>query len=619
MAVTVVKRPEGHKIIDQAVVADISDSGGDALITFPYHTLSDGDYVYIVSDIDEYNGFWYVTTITANTFKISEYDGADFVEYFQDLEIDYYKTQVHDWNSIFLPIVYKISNNRWPINGVDLVRTISSFSDDNGYTAITPSGPLKLSIQALEYVKISGSSDDDLNGVWQLVETVGGIVIDMPYDASNSLIGASIQYYYNNYQVKVKVYAGLPSGHPWEAKKPYEEVAELSLTPDENGVVMFSVAEYIKGKTRIENNTTIFTQPLNLDAFTAFYISATETFDDSDGYTIGTNTNQPFEDDDFEGYAITGKLPFKNTYSGDYADYVYTSGSPAMWLTNMTTLFAVDGLYFDISFIKNVVGSFVLRINKYVSDYLTTVEDITYADQGIGVYRVPLDIDSAYDQYCVQVLFDDGSTPGDPGWTPDVLPALSTWGAFGSANPDMVWTGGIANPFLSIATGLTPGETSQAFGPVGYDLEEGRTYQWQYSFFCETDLTNPLDSDSVTVKIQICDVFNVMVDEQTHTVVLFGGGSGLPVNGTWNVTIPAGAIILRVRIEYPGGSEDSGLVTIQSFVDQTEAIPPTPGTPLYVSGTEEICIDIIGVCDVPGGFTPTGRRLLEDGGFRLLE
>src|SRR5688572_31641348 len=117
--VTVVKNPTGHKIIDQAVNGEVTDSGGDALVTFPYHGLATGDFIYVVSDIEDYNGFWYVTSIDANSFKLSEYDGADFVGFEQELEIDYYQTNSHEWSSIFLPIIYKLSNDRWPTNTVD--------------------------------------------------------------------------------------------------------------------------------------------------------------------------------------------------------------------------------------------------------------------------------------------------------------------------------------------------------------------------------------------------------------------------------------------------------------------------------------------------------------------
>jgi len=104
MAVTVVKTPTGHKIIDQAIAGTIIDSLGDALVNFPYHSLVTGDTIYLTSDIDEYNGFWYVTAIDTDNFKISEYSTADFVEFYQEAEVDYYLTQDHEWNSIFLPI-----------------------------------------------------------------------------------------------------------------------------------------------------------------------------------------------------------------------------------------------------------------------------------------------------------------------------------------------------------------------------------------------------------------------------------------------------------------------------------------------------------------------------------
>jgi hypothetical protein len=445
MAVTVVKHPTGHKISPQEIAGAITNIGGDALITALYHGLGTGDFVYITSDIDEYNGFWYVTAIDTDTFKISEYATADFVEYFQDADIEYYLTLEHVWSSIFLPIVYKCNNTRWPTNSVDLERTISSFADDNGYTNLIASGNLKLSAAALEYVIISGSNVD---GVYQIVEVISSTeyVIDLPYDSTNTLTGATIQYYYNNYQVKVKVYGGLPVSHPWYAKKPYVEVAELSLTPDADGIVMFSVSDYIRSKVQIKNNLTLFSLPLNLDAFTVFYIATTETFDDSDGYTLTTNEVQDFEDDTFEGYAIAGKLPFKNVYSGDYADYIYTDSNPAAWLTSsLDRLVAVEDKYFDVSFIKNIVGDFTLTINKYVSDYLTTVETIHYEDQGIGVYRIPIEVDSVYDSFCISVA----NIAPDPVVIEDIL----TWGDAAGPYPGNWNYAVFGQPFTSVNGG----------------------------------------------------------------------------------------------------------------------------------------------------------------------
>ena len=244
--VSVVKTPQGHKIIDQAIDAFIGDASGDAVVVFDYHSLTTGDYVYITSDIDEYNGFWYVEVASYREFQLREHADADLVEYYQDADIEYYRTQPHDWSSIFLPIVYKITNNRWPLNTADTARTVSSSSDDNGFTELTLSGDLKAEgANMLEFIRITGASDEDLNNLWQIVEVISStsIVINLPYSVNNSFSGVLVQYYYNNYQVRVKVWAGLNALHPWTDKKPYEEMAELSLTPDENNEVMFSISD----------------------------------------------------------------------------------------------------------------------------------------------------------------------------------------------------------------------------------------------------------------------------------------------------------------------------------------------------------------------------------------
>lgn len=582
--VTVVKTPQGHKLIDQAITATITSSGGDALVTFSYHGLGTGDFVYITSDIDEYNGFWYITAINTDTFKISEYATADFVPYYQDADIEYYQTNDHVWSSIFLPIVYKLSNDRWPVNTVDTVRTISSTADDNGYLEITASGVLKSDIKALDYVKISNSPVASLNGTWQVVEVISTskVVIDAAY-TSTSLGGASIQFYYNNYQVKVKVYAGLPTGHPWDTEKPYEEMAELSLTPDDNNLVMVSIADYIKGKVAIKNNTTLFSLPLNLDAFTGFYISVAESFDTSDNYTISTDESE-YVDDDFEGYAVAGKLPFKNVYSGDYADYIFTDGSPASWLTALESLIAVEDKYFDISFIKNFVGDFVLRIDKYVADYLTATEDVSYTDQGIGVYRLPITVDAAYDQFCVTVLsnIDD-----------QTLPALSTWATRSTTAGLIDWTTG-ATPTVSLSGGISSQESSEVLH-ADYAFVPGNSYTVVVSY---------------TVSAGTLGNLNLYIMDAAFAIQFVEDTLGSQSAGTYQLSITFTATADCTKIGIDG--------TVNAQVNATIEITAAESTE-QVSVTEEICIDIIESCDAVSGFTPTDIRLLEDGSYRILE
>jgi hypothetical protein len=592
--VTVVQRPQGNKIIDQAVSATIINSSGDALVTFPYHSLSTGDIIYITSDIDEYNGFLYVEVIDSSTFKLRSNSLSDFIEFYQEIDIEYYQTQPHEWSSIFLPIVYKISNDRWPTNSVDTARTISSSSDDNGFTQLTLSGALKSQFNALEFVKIESASDEDLNNVWQIVEVIStsDIVINLPYDAANSFLGATIQYYYNNYQIKVKVYSGLDPGHPWQAKKPFEEMAELSLTPDENNEVMFSVSDYIKSKVAIKNNLTLFSLPLNLDAFTGFYIQTAESYDDSDNYSLFT-TQSDFTQDSFNGYAIAGKLPFKNVYSGDYADYVYTSGSPAQWLTNRTRLLAVEDLYFDVSFIKNIMGNFFVRYMWYVSDYLTLTETVQFTDQGIGVYRIPVTANAVYDSVCIDV-FKSATT----GFTPAVMPAIDTWANLDTGGPAWAISATPEVDFNLLGLNVTS-DTLYS----DYAFEAGQIYSFGYTM--EGVLCGSLIINIYDVSMNVLSSVTI-----PHTVS--------PQSGTYTFTAPAGAtgigLVLHENCSC-GGIGDACVRKITAFTNDTTGGSTEPALAI----TEEICIDIIEQCDVADGITQDDRRLLEDGDFRLLE
>lgn len=598
--VTVTSRPQGHKIIDQAITAQITDSSGDALVTFASHGLSDGDFVYIESDIDEYNGFWEVDAINANTFKLV-LDGG-FVEYYQDQEITYYQTQSHDWSSIFLPIMYKATNNRWPLNSIDTVRTVSSTADDNGFLRLNLSGAIKSDVRDLEFVKITFS--DASYVVAQIVEVIStsSLVVNLPYDSYSI---TAVQYYYNNYQVRVKVYAGLPPSHPWQDKKLMEEVAELSLTPDENNNVIFSISDYIKLKVAIKNNLTLFSLPLNLDAFTGFYIATGESYDASDNYTLYT-VESDFTDDTFQGYAITGKLPFKNMYAGDYAEYVYTSGSPARWLTNRERLLAVEGYYFDISFIKSIVGDFWVIIDKYNHDYLQNTDVIPYTDQGIGVYRIPITPDATYTRFCVRVYVP--GQPGTPGEQVNVedFPDMSTWLNMGTGGDWTISSTPSYNPFglgTSKEFRSTPGYTGFVLGRE-YTVEVD--YDKSHFFGDENMRTLSVDiNDAVGAPLFGEDTILALGDTSgTITVTFTDTGLPLPVRG--------------IEFQYNSNSDDNVTLTITALriYYETEGTPGTDPATL----TETICIDILETCEIENGFTPSDdRRLLEDGDYRLLE
>lgn len=590
--VTVTQRPEGVKLIDQAISAILYNHFGDALINFNAHSLVTGEYVIIESDIDDYNGLWYVDVLNVDTFRIRENAGSSYFGYLQDADIQYYQTQPHQWSCVFLPIVYKATNDRWPQNNVNAGVAVSSQSNDNGYTLLNISGPT--GAEALEYVKLSDGN------VYQVIENGSGTTtVNLAYDASNNFTTA--QKYYNSYQVKVKIYAGLESGQYWENKKPFREVATLSLTPDANNNVMFSVAEYIKALLIIRNNPTLYSMPLNLDAFAAFYIETAESFDGSDGYTITTNESS-YAVDDFIGYALAGKLPFKNLYSGFLSDYITTSGYPASWLNTLTTVMGVVDQYFDISFIKNLPGEFQIIIDKYANNYLYETETIDYEDFGIGVYRIPLTFTSAFDQFCVRAY-----RPGTPGVdppTPPTLPVLSSW-----TNLTFGWT-----------TGATPTISVNGNGGVS---------NWLIASFASI----PGEDHDFSSEIEI-GVTGISTPTSVVTIAFLNGAGAVLDSEVFNYAT-AGVKPESVTLNSPTASTYVGIFitnntpfdtknyyvnafTFDGLADGGTGIPAIPDQNL----TEEICIDIYEVCGFDDAATvePTrARRLLEDGGFRLLE
>lgn len=579
--VTVSQRPTGIKIIDQLVSAVITDNSGDALVTLSAHSLITGNYIFLESDIDAYNGMWYVEVINGSTFKLRENDTADFVEYYQDADIQYYQTNTHVWSSIFLPIIYKATNDRYPVNTDDSVVGVVSQADDNGYTELTLSGVT--GANPLEYVILNDGN------VYQVIELNPPLLtISKAYDATSAI--TTVQKHYNNYQIKVKIFAGLPSSEPWASRKPWQEVGELSLTPDENNNVMFSVSDYIKALVTVRNNPLLFSMPLNLDAFTGFYISTAESYDTSDGYSLATEESS-FTDDSFQGYAITGVLPFKNRYSGHFSDYIYISGNPAQWLNTLTRVIGVVDRYFDVSFIKNISGAFTLIIEKWANDYLYEVELVEYEDFGIGVYRLPLEFSSAYDQYCIRA-----QKPEISAIPPQIIPV-----GFMVNCPGASWVEG-GNPFVDVPGGINDsGYITEAFAS-----QPGVPYEFTYYLEIIAGTGSPLLTVRIAFLDDDCNVVGYAQDTyasigvKTATVTITGSSIGTKI----------GVNIRNIAFIYSRTVELQGL----TFAG-VSAIPAA-------DITQELCIDIYEVCTVDGGTSiePTGaRRLLEDGGFRLLE
>ena len=411
MAVTVLERPEGHVLSSTANTALTSSVYGttDALFGKTAHGLMDGDYIYVTSDIEDYNGFWYVDVISANTFRLQQYSGSDYVQYIQNATITYYSSiYSHGWSAAHLPITYRLSSDLYPTNTVDTVRNVTSQVNTDGYTSINLSGSLGV-IHSYDYIYLT-TPNDDLTGVYQIIEWVSNtsIIINLAYSSSNVLTSATAQKYYNNYNILVRVYVGIHPGHDWEAKKPYELAATLELTPDENGEVFFSVNELAKSYLETRNNPILGTLPNNTDFWNNFYIEYSESYDDSDGYALGTYT-APFisDSDNFEGYGVNADLEFKNTHSGFMSEYIMRDGS-GKFLTNFSrpTLFNI--VYQDISFIKESNKDYTVYKQYYLNGQLGILESVVVSGDE-GVYRLPLVANCAYDR--VDIWIDADLSP----------------------------------------------------------------------------------------------------------------------------------------------------------------------------------------------------------------
>lgn len=388
MAVEAISRPVGYKLDITPESATVTNDGGDALFTNPGHGLSESG-IYIESNIDSYNGFGFVESgFGFSTFKV-EVDG-EVIPFKQNAEVTYYFERLsHAWQCVHLPIVYQLSNDLYPINSVDTVEPAGSYGFINGYFAVITLNPV--SFNALDYVKVGDAAGG--YRIFQVVEAYSSTITVLNSDGTGGF--DSIQLYRNNYHIDVNVYAGLPSGHPWESEKPYELATTLRFIPDSNNRIKFSIAEILKGYIATRNNLTLDTLPNNIDFMTAFYIEYAEGYDVSDGTEVTAFVDE-FQDDDFEGYALNAMLPFKNLYSGFMSEYVDAPapGELARWLTTMDVPLIFVGLFLDLSFINRHEGDIEIFKNGVL--YLTIT------DPGIGILRVPIEAQNGDEELCIQ-------------------------------------------------------------------------------------------------------------------------------------------------------------------------------------------------------------------------
>lgn len=564
--IVVAARPVGVKLINSANTATVSDSSG-ALFTNAGHGLVDGDFVYVDSDIENYNGFWYVDQQDSSTFKLRESTSiGDLLAFVVTGTVTYYKGYSHNWSCVHLPITYKLDNNRFPVNTSDATRTIVSHSNDSNFTSITVASTLTISNTDFSHVKISGASPSTLDGVYRVLEKNGTytqITIDLPYDVTNDFSAATVVIYYNNYATNVEIWGGLASDHPFVSIKPYELLSTLKLTPDENGRCFFSISEILKQQITPDNNPLLASAPNNLNAFTQFYIKYYETYDYLTIYDLIDTKTGDLTIDSFEGVAVDAQLPFKNQYSGHLSEYIYTAAAVytddllGQFLTLFSTPIAWPSQYFDLSFLKNRSGDVILTLNG--------VETI-YSDAGIGVYRIPITITG--DEICAKVTLAAYSTSL-------ANPSVDALADFINAGIGTLWTTG-ANPSTDadVLSRRLQGEVTDGYANIDYDIEVN------YG-------TSGITGGDFTLRVRLYDSTLTSFVSDSETV-----GTNGPHNFVTTLTPSFVPYYMVFQVLRTGGG-DGAILDIDDFTFTATA--PSESLP-QAQLIEELCITVNNDC-----------------------
>ena len=280
------------------------------------------------------------------------------------------------WNCVHLPIVFKYESDLFPINTEDTVRTVSSFSNDNGYVRMTLSGDIKTSGSAneLEYVKVEVDGVSDVYQIYNYYSDTD-ITIDLTYNAG--YVFGDVQYYYNNYHGRFRVYAGLRSGHSLSSSKPYRLITEIRGIPDVNGVISMNINEILKSDISVLD----FGTSNDITQFTEYYVDFAEAYDTSlDGYTLTTFVSSYTDQSVNYSIATNSKLPFRNGNGGSMVNYVGAS-------RKFLTLFDEPVLFAGNDFYLYFLGDpYNLSVTRYADGVSLGTSTITVTDEDEGVY-----------------------------------------------------------------------------------------------------------------------------------------------------------------------------------------------------------------------------------------
>lgn len=236
------------------------------------------------------------------------------------------------WNGSRTPLNYTFLNNRFPVNTVDTVGTITiltPLTNELGTAVTFLDTRVTLNIDSIGfYISIDGTSTSLDGGIYKIINIDPGTTNTVVIGASftGSLVGgATGQRYYKGYKALANVYVGSPSYHPYniDGSKP-EYLAgtlEIDFYQDPNNfninLGIGNVRNFIKPDITSEFDT-IEENSHNL--WTSFYIEYAEIWEGNETPTYTRDV-------------LNGCTPFT-----DFVDSSFASGLGS-WSTRSSSLF----------------------------------------------------------------------------------------------------------------------------------------------------------------------------------------------------------------------------------------------------------------------------------------
>lgn len=273
------------------------------------------------------------------------------------------------------PLEYKFSTPRFPDSSQSSVTdyAVSNTLDENGLTQFTLLGGYSDNYSVGEYVQVTGSPD--YNGIHRIVDTPTStsIVLDFPYVSAEDT--GVVRKYFHNYELKIRVYAGINTDHQDTALDPIGLIGEFAVVPfieDGDNVAIADVSQFVKTKL------SSVTQEKNINLWTDFYIEFAENYEGIGGDSFTS-------DDDNVRHAVYAALQDSNLMNSYVVDSErYTPSVKPILLPKKYYRFDVDSQ--EVFFVFGDDSESKIFENDV--DTGGTVGATAYADRGIGSIKL---------------------------------------------------------------------------------------------------------------------------------------------------------------------------------------------------------------------------------------